>query len=84
MILGAAAGLALTARRAGAVATLFGLPVLLIGYFAALHGVIFVSDRFHMPLNPIIAILAAVAFAELLGRKDAIGPSRSGGTGRGL
>ena len=84
MILGAAAGLALTVRRAGAVATLFGLPVLLIGYFAALHGVIFVSDRFHMPLNPIIAILAAVAFIELLGRKGAIGASRSGDTGRSL
>ncbi|MEM1430496.1 MAG: hypothetical protein AAGG09_13665 [Pseudomonadota bacterium] len=48
-------------RQRGALPVFISIPVALIGYFAAVHGVIFVSDRFHLPLNPLVAGLAAFA-----------------------
>jgi hypothetical protein len=66
----ALAGLARLARLRGVGAALFCVPVALVGYFATVHGVIFVSDRFHIPLNPLLAALAAFALLGAPGRAE--------------
>lgn len=53
-------------------------PVLLSwAYFTALHAVIVVEDRYHMPNTPFVALLAAVAICALQSRRTARGAARA-------
>lgn len=65
LVLGALAGVAVLARRAGPVAALFNPPVALWGYFTLLHVIIVADDRYHMPTSTFVATMAAVALASL-------------------
>jgi 4-amino-4-deoxy-L-arabinose transferase-like glycosyltransferase len=46
------------------------------GYFTALHAIIVVEDRYHMPASPFIALLAASGLAALLSRRPGWEPAR--------
>ena len=60
-MLGAAlVGLIILMRRIGFWAGLLSPPVWLWLYITAVHSVILVGDRFHMPAIPFVAILAAL------------------------
>ena len=68
VLLAALAGIVLLLRRE----PLQGLvaPVLLLwGYFALLHAVTVIQDRYHMPSVPFIALLAALALLALWDRR---------------
>ena len=50
-------------------------PIVLWAYFAALHAVIVVQDRYHFPCLPFIGILAAFAVCEIwkcMGARNAL------------
>lgn len=68
MLASALGGVAILVQRHGAWTTLLSPPVWLWLYFTALHAVIVVGDRYHMPAIPMIALLAGVAAATLLQR----------------
>jgi 4-amino-4-deoxy-L-arabinose transferase-like glycosyltransferase len=61
----ALAGVWLLARRGSWYGALLSPPVWLWLYFTAVHGVIVVGDRYHMPAIPLIALLAGVTMAAL-------------------
>lgn len=71
VLLAALAGIVILARERSAWQTLLSPPVWLWLYFTALHAVIFVGDRFHMPAIPMVAILAGYALANLVAGQDA-------------
>lgn len=66
-------GIVTLVRRGGYWATLLAPPVWLWGYYAGVHAVIVVGDRYHMPSIPMIALLAALGIAALVpgGQPDA-------------
>jgi 4-amino-4-deoxy-L-arabinose transferase-like glycosyltransferase len=70
VLVAALGGVAILVRRQGAWATLLCTPVWLWGYFTGVHAIIVVGDRYHMPAIPMIALLAAVALAALLRRRN--------------
>ncbi len=47
------------------------------GYFTALHAIIVVEDRYHMPASPFIALLAATGLVALLRRGPGWEPART-------
>lgn len=63
MLAAALAGMVLMIWRRGAWATLLSEPVWLWLYFTAIHAIIVVGDRYHMPAVPMIALLAGMALA---------------------
>lgn len=63
--------------KAGVWRALFHPATLGVLYFTALHSVIVVEDRYHMPVSGFIAILAGLGVASLLGdRRIGWGASR--------
>lgn len=70
MVLAGLAGIAVLARRNGWWAALLSAPVWLWLYFTAIHAVIVVGDRYHMPAIPMIALLAGLAGAAALARRS--------------
>jgi hypothetical protein len=74
ILLAALAGLALQVRRAGFLGAVFHPAVALWAYFTALHAVIVVDDRYHMPSTPYIAMLAALTLAALWQKRGAARP----------
>jgi 4-amino-4-deoxy-L-arabinose transferase-like glycosyltransferase len=70
-LLAALAGMVVLVRDRGGWAALLAEPVWLWLYFTAVHAVIVVGDRYHMPAIPMIALLAAVALARLGARRHA-------------
>lgn len=71
VLLAALAGIAVLVRRRGAWAALLSEPVWLWIYFTAIHAVIVVGDRYHMPAIPMIALLASLALGTVLHRGGA-------------
>ena len=69
----ALAGIVLAARRDGAWRTLISTPVWLWLYVTAVHAVIVVGDRYHVPANPMIALLAGLALASFGRRRSGDG-----------
>jgi hypothetical protein len=63
VLLAALAGVALRLKSVGPLATIFHPTLAAWGYFTALHAVIVVEDRYHMPSTPFIAMLAGVTLA---------------------
>lgn len=59
-------GIGVLVRRRGPWAALMTPPVWLWLYITAVHSVILVGDRFHLPAVPFVAILAALAVSALL------------------
>jgi 4-amino-4-deoxy-L-arabinose transferase-like glycosyltransferase len=59
------AGVALLLVERGVLAVLVEPAVLIWAYFALLHAVIVIGDRYHFPSIPFIAILAAFAIVRL-------------------
>jgi hypothetical protein len=47
------------------------------GYFTALHAIIVVEDRYHMPASPFIALLAATGLVALWRRRPGWEPART-------
>jgi len=47
------------------------------GYFTALHAIIVVEDRYHMPASPFIALLAATGLVALFRRRGGWEPART-------
>jgi len=66
MLAGALTGIVLLNKRQGVWQTFLSVPVWLWLYFTALHAVIVVGDRYHMPAIPMIALLTGFALATLL------------------
>lgn len=62
------AGAVVLARRRGLFGALFHPTVLLWGYFAAVHAIIVIGDRYHFPSIPVIAMLAGLALGALADR----------------
>lgn len=60
--------------RALRLRVVFEAPLLFWAYFAAVHAVVVVMDRYHFPSVPFIAILAAQAGVWLRGRRRAEPP----------
>ena len=58
-------GIAVLARRHGAWSALLSTPVWLWLYFTAIHAIIIIADRYHIPAIPMVALLAAVGLAGL-------------------
>jgi 4-amino-4-deoxy-L-arabinose transferase-like glycosyltransferase len=70
MLLAALGGIVVLTRRNGWWAALLSTPAWLWLYFTAVHAVIVIGDRYHMPAIPMIALLAAIwAQAALTTRK---------------
>ena len=65
LLLGGLAGIVVLARHRGAWTALLTPPVWLWLYFVAIHAIIVVGDRYHMPSVPFIALLAAVALSGI-------------------
>ncbi len=61
-------GVVVLGRRIGWWGALLSAPAWLWLYFTAIHAIIVVGDRYHMPAVPLIALLAGVGFAALLQR----------------
>lgn len=70
MLLGGLAGVVVSLRQQGAWTTLLSPPVWLWLYFTALHAVIVVGDRYHMPAIPMIALLTGLALSSLVLRQE--------------
>ena len=70
MVLAALVGAMVLARRRGWWAALLSEPVWLWLYFTAVHAVIVVGDRYHMPAIPMIALLAALPLSLILKRSQ--------------
>lgn len=66
MLAGGLLGIGLLMREKGAWQGLLAPAVWLWLYFTAIHAVIVVGDRYHMPAIPVIALLAGVALAHLV------------------
>lgn len=64
MLAGGLAGIVVLGRRVGFWVALLSTPVWLWIYITAVHSVILVGDRFHLPAIPFIALLAALALQE--------------------
>lgn len=60
LVAGVAGGIILTARQ-GLVAAALHPVVLIPAYFTGVHAVIVIQDRYHFPMTPMVAVLAAVA-----------------------
>jgi len=74
LLLGMAAGVLLVVER-GPWVVFSSPPIVLWAYFAALHAVIVVQDRYHFPCLPFIGILAAFAVCEIwkcMGARNAL------------
>lgn len=67
----ALAGIFLLMRRDGVWPTLLSVPVWLWLYFTAIHAIIIISDRYHIPAIPMIALLAACALSRPAGLSPA-------------
>lgn len=65
VLLAALAGIVVLARERSIWMTLLSPPVWLWLYFTAVHAVIVVGDRYHMPAIPMVAMLAGYALAHL-------------------
>lgn len=63
----AGTGAVMIARGAGLWKLLIHPGVLVIGYFTAIHAVFVIQDRYHFPVTPLIAGLAAVGVTKLVG-----------------
>jgi 4-amino-4-deoxy-L-arabinose transferase-like glycosyltransferase len=66
-------GICLKLIRDGASAAIAYIPIVLWIYFAAVHSVTVVGDRYHMPSIPFIAILAGYAVCAIVSGRDAAG-----------
>ncbi len=75
-------GVVVMAIRFGVLRTLIHPAVLFWGYFAAVHAVIVIQDRYHWPSVPFIAVLAALPVAALWSRLRPAAPSAPGTPGR--
>lgn len=64
-------GIVLTVRRIGLWQAMLHPAILIWAYFTAVHAVIVIQDRYHLPATPLIASLAAVTIAALPFRKAA-------------
>lgn len=73
----AVGGVGLLARRTGW-RVLFHAAVVTWGYFAAVHAITVVQDRYHLPSNPFIAALAGLALAAVLGGRRVRGGAAFG------
>jgi hypothetical protein len=69
MILLASLGGVLILMRDGFVHGIFNPPFALWSYITALHAVVVVMDRYHMPSTPFIALLAGVTLAAIIDRR---------------
>lgn len=67
-------GVVVLARRSGVLRTLFSPMLLSWGYFAAVHAIIVVGDRYHFPVIPFVAMFGGLALTALAGR--VAGPAR--------
>jgi 4-amino-4-deoxy-L-arabinose transferase-like glycosyltransferase len=63
-LIAAALGIALLFRNRGFVGAIVAPPLLAWLYFAAMHSVTVVGDRYHVPSIPFVAMLAAYAVFE--------------------
>lgn len=72
MLAGGLIGMVWLIRRGPGLAGLFATPVVLWAYFTAVHAVIVIGDRYHMPAIPFIALLGAWAMAEFLARRKKV------------
>ncbi|MFV0359648.1 ArnT family glycosyltransferase [Tropicimonas sp.] len=74
MLAAALAGVVRLAGARGLWQALLAPPVILWIYFTAIHAVIVVGDRYHMPAIPMIALLAGYALAgiRIVGRRPAL------------
>ncbi len=61
------AGVVVLARRHSAWQALVSVPVWLWLYYTAIHAIIVIGDRYHMPAVPMIVLLAAAALAAAPG-----------------
>ena len=73
----AVGGVGLLARRTGWRAALHPAIVTWV-YFAAVHAITVVQDRYHLPSNPFIAALAGLALAAMLGGRRVRGGAALG------
>ena len=69
--------------RYGILATLVHPAVLFWGYFAAVHAVIVIQDRYHWPSVPFIAVLAALPVAAVWQRVSPREPREAGAAAGG-
>jgi hypothetical protein len=65
------AGAGLLLRRLGPWRGLLHPALVLIAYFTAVHAVIVIQDRYHFPITPVMAGLAALAIVYAIGRARA-------------
>lgn len=70
VLLAALTGVAICIRSVGLFAALFNPIFALWAYFTALHAVIVVEDRYHMPSSPYIAMFAAIALNAAWARRQ--------------
>lgn len=66
MLVGGLGGLVMLLRRVGFLRALFHPATLMWGYFAAVHAIIVIQDRYHFPSIPFIALLAGYAIAAIV------------------
>ena len=66
----ALAGLAILVRREGIWRVALHPAVLTWAYFAAVHGVMVIQDRYHFPVIPSVAMLAAVALVTWIPKRS--------------
>ncbi|UWQ91899.1 glycosyltransferase family 39 protein [Rhodobacteraceae bacterium M382] len=66
VLTGALCGLFIVGRREGYVSAIFHPATALLGYFTAVHAMIVVSDRYHMPSVPFLAVFAAVTVGSIV------------------
>lgn len=66
MLAAGLAGAGVLVRRRGPWAALLSEPVWLWLYFTAIHAIIVVGDRYHMPAIPMIALLAGLSIGAVL------------------
>lgn len=65
----AACGIVLLARNSGFLSLLICPPLLIWAYFAMVHGMTVAGDRYHIPVVPFVAMLAAYAINSLHSKK---------------
>jgi hypothetical protein len=69
LVLGAT-GAVVLARREGLWRAITHPTVVFFAYFTAVHAIMVIQDRYHFPVTPMVAALAALTIGALLKRKD--------------
>lgn len=80
LLICAFAGIVALLRR-DPVRAIFNPPLAIWAYFAALHAVVVVMDRYHMPSAPFIALLAGISVAAIFSRRSAGASRAAAGSG---